>query len=332
MVQKVNSLLTIVLTCAVASTALAGEKEFTDPAKAQDAPDFAVQGEYVGQGVLPAGSKQKVGAQVIALGDGTFQVFVLEGGLPGAGWKRGDDRFLMDGKRQGDVVTLSGPKGSGRITDGKLTITDPDGHPTMQLKRIERKSPTLGAKPPEGAVVLFNGSGVDSFHDARMNEQKNLINGATTKQQFGSYMLHIEFCLTYIPHARGQARSNSGVFLQDCYEIQVLDSFGLEGRKNECGAYYGVKEPDVNMCLPPLVWQTYDVDFTAPKYDPTGKKVANGQMMVRHNGVVIHDDIEVPRSTWPSEKAEAPGLRPIYLQGHCPGHAHYRNIWLVQKK
>ena len=153
MVQKVNPLLTIILACAVACTASAKEKEFTDPAKAQADLDFAVQGEYVGQGIMPDDSKQKVGAQVIALGDGKFQVFVLEGGLPGAGWKRGDNRLLLDGKRQGNVTTLSGSHLSGKITRGKLTITDPDGHPTMQLKRIERKSPTLGAKPPDGAVV-----------------------------------------------------------------------------------------------------------------------------------------------------------------------------------
>jgi len=118
---------------------------------------------------------------------------------------------------------------------------------------------------------------------------------------FASYTLHLEFRLSWMPTARGQARSNSGVYMHDCYEVQVLDSFGLEGRHNECGGLYIKKDPDVNMCLPPMVWQTYDIDFTAPKSKGYGRQ------------------------------DEGPAPRPIHLQGHG-NHVQYRNIWLVEKK
>jgi hypothetical protein len=305
--------------CAAESSAL----EITDPAEAAKDPDFAVQGEYLGvrRGDL------KVGAQVIALGDGKFSVVLYRSGLPGEGWKRGDKRKKLEGKREGkEVVITEGGPGS-KIVDGTMTIFAPEGKWT--LKRIERKSPTLGAKPPEGAVVLFDGKTADQFEPGTLTKDKNLLSEETSKQKFGSYTLHLEFRLSYMPEARGQARSNSGVYLHDCYEIQVLDSFGLEGDDHECGGFYGFRRPDVNMCFPPLTWQTYDVEFTAPKYE-SEKKVANARITVRQNGVVIHDRYELPGAT-PGREDEGPPPRPLYLQGHG-NKVEYRNIWVVEKK
>ena len=162
-----------------------------------------------------------------------------------------------------------------------------------------------------------------------MSRDKNLMSEATSKQKFGDYRLHVEFRLSYMPNARGQGRSNSGVYLHDCYEIQVLDSFGLEGKDNECGGFYQLRQPDVNMCYPPLTWQTYDVEFTAPKYQD-GKKTANARVTVKHNGVVIHPDFELARNT-PGRQKEGPAPRPLYLQGHG-NKVEFRNIWLVEEK
>ena len=131
-----------------------------------------------------------------------------------------------------------------------------------------------------------------------------------------------------MPEARGQARSNSGVYLHDCYEIQVLDSFGLEGKSDECGGFYNLRQPDVNMCYPPLTWQTYDVEFTAPKYKD-GKKVAKAKVVVKHNGVEIHPEFELPDAT-PGRQEEGPAPRPLYLQGHG-NKVEYRNIWVKEK-
>jgi hypothetical protein len=192
-----------------------------------------------------------------------------------------------------------------------------------------RHSSTEGAKAPAGATVLFDGTSAEKFVHGILSNDKNLIADATTKQGFGDYTLHLEFCLSYMPEARGQARSNSGLYLHDCYEIQVLDSFGLEGKDNECGGFYQLRKPDVNMCFPPLTWQTYDVDFTAPKFQD-GKKIANAKVVVKHNGVVIHPEFELANNT-PGRQGEGPAPRPFYLQGHG-NKPVFRNIWVVEKK
>jgi hypothetical protein len=273
---------------------------------------------------------EKVGAQVIALGGGKFQAVIYRGGLPGQGWRRGDERFTMEGQRQDNLVRLEGRKMQGTIAQGKLTIQSPEGTGNMVLERIERKSPTLGAKPPAGAVVIFDGTSEDRIQEkGHLTPRQTLLSGFTTKDKFQDYTLHVEFLLSWMPEARGQARSNSGVYLHDCYEIQVLDSFGLEGEHNECGGIYSMRRPDVNMCLPPMQWQTYDIEFTAPRYDAQGKKLSNARLTVRHNGVVIHDNLELDKGT-PGRQPEGPGPRPIHFQGHG-NKVQYRNIWLVPK-
>jgi hypothetical protein len=113
------------------------------------------------------------------------------------------------------------------------------------------------------------------------------------------------------------------------YELQVLDSFGLSGENNECGGFYSIRQPDVNMCYPPLAWQTYDIDFTAAKYDGD-KKAKNARVTVKHNGVTIHDTIELARGT-PGRLPEGPSPGGLYLQDHG-NPVVYRNIWIVEKK
>lgn len=329
MFPRLHLLLIPVVVCGLAR--IATSKEITDPAEAKADPDFAVQGEYVGE-FSDDGETQRVGAQVIAQGKGKFEVVLYQGGLPGDGWKRGEPSLKM----QGTAAELKGrwPDSDkelvGKIADGKLTVSDREGTKSVELKRTERKSPTLGAKPPAGAVVIFDGSNLDKFEPAEghLTEDKLLVSGVLTKPDYNSYKLHLEFRLSWMPEARGQGRSNSGVYVHNAYEIQVLDSFGLEGRNNECGGFYSIKEPDVNMCLPPMTWQTYDVDFTAPKYEGD-KKVANARITLRHNGVVVHDDFELPRAT-PGGQGEGPGPRGIQLQGHG-NKVMYRNIWLEKK-
>jgi hypothetical protein len=297
--------------------------------EAQKDPDFAIQGEYTGE-LGDEDGKQKWGLQIIALGDGRFRAVAYSGGLPGDGWDK-EQKVEVEGSATDGVASFVGEKGSAKVSGGVAKVFTPDGQPLGELKKVERKSPTLGKAPPAGAVVLFDGQNGDAFTDPKKFVDGLMSQGITSKQTFQGFSLHLEFLLSYMPHARGQGRANSGCYMQGRYEVQILDSFGLSGENNECGGIYSIKKPDVNMCLPPLVWQTYDVDFTPAKYDADGKKTANATMTVRHNGVLIHENVELPKATTAAPVKEGPEPGPIYLQDHG-NPIRFRNIWLVEKK
>jgi len=310
-------------------TAIAADSNgdvFTDAKEA--GPDFMLQGEYVGT----SEQGDKVGAQVIPLGDGKFDVVGYRGGLPGDGWERSGDTKRGNGERQGNTATITSDDLSGEIKDGTLTVTK-DGKKLGELKKVIRKSPTLGAKPPKDAIVLFDGTTADNFINGKITEvdgEKVLeASNPESKKLLGDHMMHIEFRTPFMPKARGQGRGNSGVYLQGRYECQVLDSFGLEGENNECGGIYTVAKPIVNMCFPPLSWQTYDIDFKAARYNDKGEKTENARTTIKHNGVVIHDNIELKPT--PGHHPEGPGPDHLYLQNHG-NPVYFRNIWVVDKK
>jgi hypothetical protein len=298
---------------------------FTDPTKA--GADFQIQGEYAG---FVDADGDRWGTQVIALGDGKFHAVGYRGGLPGKAWKRGDERIEVDGQIAEGTAVFEGDEFVLRIKDGVMKVESPYGEFYGELKKVERKSPTLGKKPPAGAVVLFDGTSVDALNNGKIIEDNLLAaTSVETKQKFGDHTLHIEFRTPYMPESRGQGRGNSGVYVQSRYELQILDSFGLEGRDNECGGIYSISEPLVNMCYPPLSWQTFDIDFTSAKYDDSGNKTQNARVTIRHNGVVIHDDLELPHGT-PGRNEEGPGPDALFLQDHGNPVA-FRNIWVVEK-
>ena len=285
---------------------------------ASGGPDFVAQGEY---------KNDWGGAQIIALGEGNFRMVTYPGGLPGAGWKL-EGKTEAPGKRDGDKVIFTGENGyRAELADGKITITTANGGP-YTMEKTERTSPTIGAKPPAGAVVLFDGTSADAWEGGHMDARHLLAAGCKGKQAFHNFTAHVEFLLPFKPLGRGQDRANSGVYLQDRYEVQVLDSFGLKGENNECGGIYTQAKPAVNMCFPPLSWQTYDIDFTAAQFDAAGHKTANARLSVRHNGVPIHENLELKSNTPGNGRPEDPTDGPFSLQGHG-NPVFYRNIWVV---
>ena len=313
------------MTLGVSAFAFAAGEAFTDPALA--GPDFKVQGEYEGT----IGAKTKFGAQVIALGEGKFDVVLLQKGLPGgpkdAAWD-GKTKVMLKGETKEGVVELLGTNFKGTIKDGVLSGTAEDDV-KYEGKKVERKSETLGAKPPEGAIVLFDGTNVDAWQNGKIQENNLLGVGTRTKQKFQDFTLHLEFRTPFMPKSFGQQRGNSGMYLVDQYECQILDSFGLSGENNECGGIYTVAKPAVNMCFPPLSWQTYDVDFRCARFDEAGKKIEDAVTTIKHNGVVIHDKLTLKATPGGGQNEEKPGA--LYFQDHG-GPVRFRNIWIVEKK
>ncbi|MFN0053153.1 MAG: family 16 glycoside hydrolase [Planctomycetales bacterium] len=263
--------------------------------------DFQLQGEYVGP---------RYGVQVVAQGAGEFVVVTYRGGLPGAGWS-GVERHETEEDAAG--------------------VRELIRH--LELEKKERRSPTLGATPPRGAAVLFDGSreSVEKhWLPGARHSDRLLLEGCTSRDPFTDFVLHLEYRVPYTPLARGQARGNSGVYLQGRYELQILDSFGLEAKDNDGGGLYSQKGPDLNMNLPPLAWQTLDVEFSASRWNAAGEKTANARISVRHNGVVIHQEVDLPQPTTAAPLSEGPEPGPIYLQNH-QNPVRFRNIWVLPR-
>jgi hypothetical protein len=298
-----------------------------------------IMGEYKGRfAPAPDASARAAGAKVIAEGGGSYRAILSaaparKGAAPVRVELRGT---LTDGR-----VPLAGkPDWKGRIAGGKLTAFSSAGR--FALQRFIRKSPTEGLGPPAGAVVLlpYTPGKPTSLKQWTNPYWRILPDGGIqvvrftgsnrTKRSFADCRVHVEFCIPYEPHKRGQGRGNSGVYLQSRYEVQVLDSFGLVPGKRDCGAIYGVAPPRVNACLPPLAWQTYDITFRAPRPAPGGGVARPGTMTVRHNGVLIHDRQKLPARTAGGARGTVPG-GPLLLQDHG-NPVRYRNIWLVEPK
>ena len=303
--------------------------------------DFKFQGEYAGTIARGNGAVARLGAQVRALGCGSFRTMFFAGGLPGDGW---DGKTIIQKAPTTDMTTPADAKLQGEkvvieqvfkaTCDGLSIVGKTENGAPFELKRIARQSPTMGARAPAGAVVLFDGSSTDEWQKgARMTPQKWITSaaGATTLRKFQDFTLHVEFMISYMPETQTiYQRPNSGVYLQQRYEIQVLDSFGIVMGKHDCGVLYAQVTPAINMCYPPLTWQTYDIDFTAARYDAAGKKMKPARCTVKFNGVVTIDDVEIKGPT-PGGIAESSEPASIYLQAHGQP-SFFRNVWLVEKK
>lgn len=196
--------------------------------------------------------------------------------------------------------------------------------------------------PPPGAIILFDGKDASRWvHDGGKPASWPVVDGCLqvgkgsimTRDSYRDFQLHVEFNIPPPPQgAKDQARGNSGVYLQRRYEVQILDSFGVEPPAfNGCGSLYRQRAPDRNMSRKPGEWQTYDITFRAARFDASGqKKTENARITLVWNGVKVHDDVELKDKTG-AGRPEGPEPGPILLQDHG-APVRFRNLWILPKE
>ncbi|NIA15548.1 MAG: DUF1080 domain-containing protein [Nitrospiraceae bacterium] len=303
-----------------------------------------IQGNWEGAFKSKKLKSMPVAARVVAQGRDAYRCVLIFG--------EGGDAVIANrikGEAQSGKAEFSGAVDTGaglggrfdvkvKIAKGKLQGKfSGKGNPgSFQMTRVLKKSPTLGAKAPAGAVVLFDGTSTDAWQFKK--QAWEIVDGAMevregsmySKESFGDAKLHVEFRTPFMPKARGQARGNSGVYVQGRYEIQVLDCFGLPPADNGSGGIYKVAVPKVNACLPPGEWQTYDITFTAPRFDGNGNKTADAVISVEYNGILIHDKVVLGAACGGGLSGEETAAGPLMLQDHH-NPVQYRNIWVLPR-
>jgi hypothetical protein len=281
-------------------------------------------------------------------GDYVAQVFATSDGKYGANLLSAFDTesnlvATLQGTSDGGGITFSGDGWTGQIKESHLLASN--GDKKVDLQHIIRTSPTVGAKAPAGAIVLFDGRNLDAW--AKKNGKSWLMedgpakwklvgDGAVevvpetdciiTHQKFGDCHVHVEFRTLGAP-------SNSGVFLEDRYEVNINETYGRtsgtpNGGFDNCTDHV---EPRLRPSFPPLAWQTFDIDFQAPRFDAGGNKTANARATVLLNGVKIYDKQELDLPHGAAARLGEASTGPLMLQEHGMP-VQFRNIWLVETK
>jgi hypothetical protein len=217
--------------------------------------------------------------------------------------------------------------------------------------RVVTPGPAAAAPPPSDAIVLLGTSGLrewmsaDGMSPARWDVKDGVMTvrkgtgNIRTRRSFGSYQLHLEWRIPPGITGEGQGRGNSGLFLASTgpgdagYELQILDSYRNKTYSNgQAGSVYKQFAPLVNAMRPPGEWQSYDLVWTAPRFDKDGSLKSPARLTAFHNGVLILDGVELSGETvWQGRPKYSPhGTMPIKLQDHGdPSQPiSFRNIWL----
>jgi hypothetical protein len=246
---------------------------------------------------------------------------------------------VLTGSLAGDTVALEGGGWSGTIQGGHFIAKN--GDQSIDLQHITRTSPTLGMKAPKGAVMLIDGKNMDSW--AKMMEKEwlkedgacmwHLVPGDAVEsvpragncishKTFGDATIHVEFRNIGGP-------TNSGVYIQDRYEANINEVYGsLTANPNGQFDNSVPTKPGIRASRPVLEWQTFDIDFKAPRFDAAGKKTADAVVTLRLNGQVMYKDQNLgPVILNAARLGEAP-TGPIQLQEHGMP-VQFRNVWVV---
>ena len=296
--------------------------------------------EYSGFWTANKGTKGHLTAQIRPLSNNQYDGFILFSRvktpvtvfkLKPAPAENGVIKFTASSVTESTVDLIGENEATCELRDGKITGTFKGelGEGTFDASRYERKPPSLGAKPPKHAIILTQRDNTNAWQNLnwRLSEDGVLRVGKgnlLAKDKLSNFRLHVEFRTPYMPIEQGQARGNSGVYLQGKYEVQVLDSFGIHPlQDNDCGGVYKVKAPIGNATLPPMQWQTFDITYVQ------GSGARPPRITVEHNGVKVIDRAEVPAAlVAPGTGGGNPESGFLMLQDHG-NPVEFRNIWAL---
>lgn len=333
----------LIILSATVATAVAVVGVDAESPRFEDPADFPLMGDWEGSLIRPevAPDKNTLAAQLICVDKTNYRLRILP-----ALYHRAEPMLEVDVVDKDGRIVYQSQGWDLVFENGRCKgVRDPQGDPVkFELHKVQKLSPTLGQKPPAGARVLFDGTNFDAWqthgtqtpptwtllkedgametvsgHWYNMGNRKKGIGGSiVTRKSFKSMQFHMEFRYPVEPGLVGQKRGNSGLTFSGFEEIQILNSYGLPGYWNECGALYHYLPPKVNAAAPPLQWQTYDVEIQLPRPDSGD---TTGIMTVRHNGRLIHH--QVPMTVGKRESVT------IALQDHR-NRLQFRNIWVKE--
>jgi len=233
----------------------------------------------------------------------------------------------------GLVIGLGATMINGQVTDPKLTeVWEPEPAEVLfdTKSDIPSDANVLLGKDDAKAWAHYDGADVKwTVVDGVMTVSPGTGN-ILTKENFGDCQLHIEWRAPHEPSKEGQDKGNSGVFFQERYEVQILNSYRNRTYSNgQAAAVYKQHIPLVNATKPSGEWNVYDIIFKAPKYNEQGALVENGTFTVLHNGVLVQNNVEIYGT---SEYIGPPKVAPhgdgrIMLQDHS-NTMSFRNIWI----